>query len=38
MMSNEEFARTIPVRPPIVKRNTNPSAQRRGASKEKCAP
>lgn len=33
-MSKEEFARMMPVRPPMVNKNTNPSAQRRGVSKE----
>lgn len=32
MTSIEEFANTIPVRPPMVNRNTNPSAHRRGVS------
>jgi hypothetical protein len=31
-MSNEEFARTIPVNPPTVKRNKNPNTQSIGAS------
>jgi hypothetical protein len=30
-MSIDEFARTTPVRPPIVNRNTNPSAHRQAA-------
>lgn len=30
--SIEELANTIPVRPPMVKRKTNPSAQSRGVS------
>jgi hypothetical protein len=30
-MSVDEFARTTPVRPPIVNRNTNPSAHRQAA-------
>jgi hypothetical protein len=30
-MSIDEFARTTPVRPPIVNRNTNPSAHRQSA-------
>lgn len=37
-MSIEEFARTIPVSPPIVNRNTNPKAQRNGGSWESFAP
>lgn len=36
--SIEELARTIPVRPPRVKRKMNPSAQSIGASKEMEAP
>lgn len=31
-MSNDELARTIPVRPPTVKRKIKPSAQSRGVS------
>lgn len=31
-MSSEELARTIPVRPPTVKRKIKPSAHRRGVS------
>ena len=31
-MSIDEFASTIPVRPPTVKRKINPKAQRRGVS------
>jgi len=31
-MSSEELARTIPVRPPTVKRKINPRAHRRGVS------
>lgn len=31
-MSNEEFARTIPVRPPMVKRKINPRAHSMGGS------
>lgn len=31
-MSREELARTIPVRPPTVKRKMNPKAHRRGVS------
>lgn len=31
-MSREELARTIPVRPPTVKRKINPRAHRRGVS------
>jgi len=31
-MSNEEFARTIPVRPPTVKRKIKPRAQSIGVS------
>jgi len=37
-ISIEEFARTIPVRPPIVKRNTKPKAQRKGVSWHSLAP
>ena len=37
-MSIEEFARTTPVRPPTVNKNTNPKAHSIGASKDKCAP
>ena len=32
MTSIEEFASTIPVKPPIVNRKTNPKAQRSGVS------
>lgn len=31
-MSREELARTIPVKPPTVKRKIKPSAHRRGVS------
>lgn len=31
-MSSEEFAKTIPVRPPTVNRNRNPSTHKIGAS------
>lgn len=31
-MSSEEFARTIPVRPPMVNRKMNPSAHNMGGS------
>lgn len=31
-MSREELAKTMPVRPPTVKRKINPRAQRRGVS------
>lgn len=31
-MSREELARTMPVRPPTVKRKINPRAQSRGVS------
>lgn len=31
-MSKEELARTMPVRPPTVKRKINPRAHRRGVS------
>lgn len=31
-MSRDELARTIPVRPPTVKRKIKPRAQRRGVS------
>jgi len=31
-MSRDEFARTIPVRPPTVKRKINPTAHRSGVS------
>lgn len=31
-ISSDELARTIPVRPPTVKRKIKPSAQRRGVS------
>ena len=31
-MSREEFARTIPVRPPVVKRKINPRAHSIGTS------
>jgi len=34
----EEFARITPVRPPIVKRKTNPSAQSRGVSHRRFLP
>jgi hypothetical protein len=38
MISIEELARMIPVRPPTVKRNTNPIAQRRAGVKVKALP
>ena len=37
-MSIEEFARTTPVSPPIVKRKTNPSAQRSDGEYVNCLP
>jgi len=37
-MSIEELARTIPVRPPIENRNTNPMAQRRVGVEDKFDP
>lgn len=37
-MSKEEFANTIPVRPPTVNRNKNPSTHSIGASIDKGVP
>jgi len=37
-MSRDELARTIPVRPPTVKRKMKPRAQRRGVSHFRVPP
>jgi len=37
-MSNEELARTIPVRPPTVNRKRKPSTHRTGASGDRGVP
>lgn len=37
-MSRDELARIIPVSPPIVNKNTNPSAHSSGVSNENCDP
>lgn len=38
IISSDEFARMIPVSPPMVNKNTNPNAHNRGASKENWDP